>query len=232
MSKKWISAILIVSGLLLTAYPKGEALYADYQRQKLLREWQESLAVIDQGDEDAAKSGVLPEPGDASAGAAPAAEPEGRRDQDRERREEDMGKYPEGVLVIEKIGLRLPILKGATPENLNLSVASLENSGEPGGSGNYALAAHRSHTYGQLFNRLEELEAGDSIGIDTAEKTYRYIVESKLYVKPEETWVLDSRKGTGEITLITCHPMLNPTQRLIIKGRLVEPAAAESSGKE
>jgi len=43
----------------------------------------------------------------------------------------------------------------------------------------------------------------------------------KFYVKPEELWVLEGDKENEEITLITCHPIINPTQRLIIKGKRI-----------
>ncbi|HHY26884.1 MAG TPA: class D sortase [Desulfitobacterium dehalogenans] len=227
MKRSLVSTVLIIIGLALAAYPKGGELYTAYQQQKLLSQWQQSLAVIDRGDPDTAVGDILIGADSGAEAAEPAAEQE-RREQEQKLRD-SLQKHLEGILTIEKIGLSLPILKGATAENLNTSVASLENSGRPGTVGNYALAAHRSHTYGQLFNRLDELEAGDRIEVDTGKDIYRYTVITKLYVKPEETWVLDSREEGGEITLITCHPMLNPTQRLIVKGKLIEPVKRDSS---
>ena len=44
----------------------------------------------------------------------------------------------------------------------------------------------------------------------------------KLYVKPEEVWVLNGNKTDKEVTLITCHPQVNPTHRLIIKGKIID----------
>lgn len=225
MHRKRLSSLLLIIGLLLLVYPGGEVLYKEYRQQRLLQQWQDSLAVVDDG---MAETGNLPLAGGPErAHTGMPGETEGQEP----KSEPKAPHSPQGVLIINKIGLRLPILKGATEENLNLSVASLEDSAEPGRPGNYALAAHRSHTYGQLFNRLEELETGDSIQIETGTGLYRYSVTAKLYVKPEETWVL-KESGTGEeITLITCHPMINPTHRLIIKGHLAEPVAKEFSGK-
>lgn len=136
------------------------------------------------------------------------------------QREEYIQKHMEGMLIIDKIEFRQPILKGATQNNLNISVASVENTGKAGEIGNYAVAGHRNRSYGRNFNRLEEVETGDTIVVDSGEAQFEYVVTEKLYVYPEEVWVLYSNKKDKEITLITCHPMKNPTHRLIIKGKI------------
>ena len=103
---------------------------------------------------------------------------------------------------------------------MNISVASMDHTGKAGEFGNYVIAGHRNYTYGRNFNRLDEVEVGDTIEVDTGKEQYKYIVEEKLYVKPQETWVLNDNKKSREITLITCHPMVNATHRLIIKGKI------------
>lgn len=195
MKKKIISTVLILIGLVLLSYPKIGDIYTSYQQEKLIRQWQKSMDMID----------------------TISFEEEQKQDP-----EEDTKKNQEGILTIEKIDLKLPILKGATRENMLISVTSLENTGKPGEVGNYVLSAHRNHTYGKNFNRLDELEEGDQIVVDTGKNTYGYTVVKKIYVNPDELWVLNSKENIKEITLITCHPMIKPTQRLIIKGELTE----------
>ena len=46
----------------------------------------------------------------------------------------------------------------------------------PGQEGNAAIAGHRT-TYGAPFNRIDELEPGDEILVQTLQGTFRYIVE-------------------------------------------------------
>lgn len=197
MKKKIISTLLILIGLALLLYPKAEDMYAAYQQEKLLKQWQQSMEMI---------------------GTITVEEDE---KQDKKNPEDEyIQEHQEGILTIEKIDLKLPILKGATRKNMLISVTSLENTGRAGEIGNYALSAHRNHTYGKNFNRLDELAVGDKIEVDTGKNSYEYTVVKKIYVKPEELWVLDSRDNIREITLITCHPMIKPTQRLIIKGEL------------
>jgi sortase A len=116
----------------------------------------------------------------------------------------------------------MPILKGVTDSNLRYAAASFDNNVVPGGSGNYSLAGHRSYTYGRMFNRLNELAPGHLIEIVVKKEVFTYRVTESLVVNPEDTWVLKSDKTMKTITLVTCTPIRTATQRLIIKGVLVE----------
>ncbi|WP_236292791.1 class D sortase [Paenibacillus allorhizoplanae] len=131
-------------------------------------------------------------------------------------------KNMEGVLSIDKIDLKLPILSGATMDNMKIAVASIANTGKAGAIGNYAIAGHRNLTYGKNFNRLDEVVPGDLLEVDTGSNKFVYRVDEKLYVLPTDVWVLQSKDSNREITLITCDPMVDPTHRLIVKGKLVE----------
>lgn len=163
-----------------------------------MMEWQESLAIIDNGHK----------------------EPDTSEEDGNKKEKEYIENNTDGVLKIDKINLEQPILRGATEKNMNISVASMDHTGKAGEFGNYVIAGHRNYTYGRNFNRLDEVEVGDTIEVDTGKEQYKYIVEEKLYVKPQETWVLNDNKKSREITLITCHPMVNATHRLIIKGKI------------
>ncbi len=212
MQKRYLSIILILIGILLITCPKVQEIYRLQQQQKMEKEWKAELAQLEKVEEEEAATGQNEEE----------LEVEGVETEREKARQAYLEKHMEGMLTIKKIDFSQPILKEATKENLNISVSSVKGTSKPGQGGNYALAAHRSKTYGRHFNRLEELQNGDEIEVDTGSSIYRYTVSEKLYVKPEDTWVLNSREDTEEITLITCHPMVNPTQRLIIKGSLSE----------
>lgn len=126
----------------------------------------------------------------------------------------------DGLLQIPKLELKMPILKGATNENLKHSVATVF-SDEEAGVGNYSIAGHRSYTYGKHFNRLAEMKKDDFIYVMSDGVKYTYKVKEKFRVKPEEVDVLDTKDDKNEVTLITCSPARNPTHRLIVKGDLV-----------
>lgn len=227
---KKISTIIIIMGLLIAAYPKASELYADYQQKKLIDQWQQSLSIIDIGEIAEVESEQIQNHEQEENLPESINENEENEEENKKRiaekrakdREAYIKKHMEGMLKIDKIKFSQPILKGATENNLKISVASVANLGEPGEVGNYAIAGHRSRGFGRNFNRLEEVEVDDIVSVDTGESQYEYTVTEILYVKPEEVWVLNNNKKDREITLITCHPMVNPTHRLIIKGMILD----------
>ena len=140
-----------------------------------------------------------------------------------------------GILEIEKIDLRLPVLKGSSLANLKIGAGLLEDCAEIGAPGNTVLTAHRSYTYGRFFNRLDEIEAGDEIVIATQENTCRYVVYNKVIVEPDDTFIIGGDKEEKILTLVTCHPIHNATHRLIVQARMIEEDEgenAEEAGKE
>lgn len=225
MKRKFISIILILSGVAIMIYPKTLELYYTHKQQRLIDSWQASLSIIDKEydyDDEAFYDLLSDERKGLAIKRESALEEKRRAKSAKKQFDEYIENKMEGVIVINKINLNLPILRGINEKNMAVTVASMEHTGEAGKSGNYIIAGHRSRTYGRNFNRLNEVENDDIIEIETKENKYTYTVTEKLYVLPEETWVLNSDKNKNEITLITCHPMGNPTHRLIIKGEIIE----------
>ncbi|MBL8015158.1 MAG: sortase [Candidatus Doudnabacteria bacterium] len=64
------------------------------------------------------------------------------------------------------------------------------------------------------FSFLSELKAGDTIMLEVAGQTYKYQMYRSKIVKPEDVSVLDSQ-GRDTLTLITCHPPGNNSQRYV-----------------
>lgn len=204
---------MIAAGVILLSYPKLAEWKENVAQYKLASEWEHSFQNVGVSEEepsaDAAggatdydKADNVPKGISAAASTNP--------------QESEV----EGMLVIDKIGLKLPILHGATKKNMKTSLASIEHTGKAGQVGNYAVAGHRSRTYGRNFNRLDDLQPGDAIRVDTGSGIFEYTVTDKLVVKPEEVWVLEANGRDREITLVTCDPLVNPTHRLIIKGKM------------
>jgi len=222
MTRKIIAMLLMFTGIVVLSYPTLAEEYYDYQQQKLVQEWQQSLQSIHNGDDD-----VLPAEEEPVAAVQPAEaanqETVAAASETEKKELPDFKSYPnmEGILMIDKIDLVLPILHGATDKNMKTTVASIEHTGKAGEIGNYAIAGHRNRTYGRNFNRLDEIQTGDKIEVDDGERVYNYTVTEKLIVKPEEVWVLEGNGSDKEITLVTCHPIENPTHRLIVKGKIV-----------
>lgn len=210
MIKRALPVLFIIAGLILLFYPKLTEMVQQAEQEKLAREWQDSLQQISVVDDREASENQESIEVEAAGGAGTPERPPTKSEGELEV-----------MLAIPKIDLKLPVLHGATKENLRTTLASIEHTGRPGEIGNFAVAGHRNRTYGRNFNRLDELAVGDAIEVDAGTRVFKYEVTEKLIVKPEEVWVLESDGKNKEITLVTCHPMVNPTHRLIIKGKII-----------
>lgn len=124
-----------------------------------------------------------------------------------------------GILIIPKINLKVAVGEGTDINTLRYAVGHFKGTAMPGQKGNFALAGHRSYTFGQYFNRLGELEDGDEITIETTNKSYKYKIYNIKIILPNQTDVLNSTKDST-MTLVTCTPIRIATHRLIITAKL------------
>lgn len=129
---------------------------------------------------------------------------------------------PIAIIKISKIDLKLPVLEGATKENMSHAATHMSETTPLGKVGNAAISAHRAHKKGRLFNRLNEVEIGDEIVIEMKNETFKYSVYKISRVKPTDVSVLNRNKKDKIITLITCDPLINPTMRLIVQAKIIE----------
>lgn len=125
-----------------------------------------------------------------------------------------------GIISIASIDLKLPILEGATKKNMRHAAAHMSETTPLGQVGNAAIAAHRAHKAGRLFNRLGEVKIGDEIIVQNDQQRYIYKVYNIVIVEPTDLSVLDKNDKDAVLTLITCDPMINPTHRLIVQAKL------------
>lgn len=124
-----------------------------------------------------------------------------------------------GILIIPKIDLKVAVGEGTDMNTLRYAVGHFKGTAMPGEKGNFALAGHRSYTFGQYFNRLDELTTGDEIRVKTVKGSYKYKVYNTKVVLPDEVNVLNPTKD-ATMTLITCTPIRVATHRLVISARL------------
>lgn len=128
------------------------------------------------------------------------------------------------ILDIPAIGKRnLSIVGGADWETLKGGVGWFNNGARPGTDQNVVLTAHND-IYGAIFQDLPELEPGDEITLsDGNTRRYTYRVSEAYPVEPQDTWVLNPNlgEGHGTLTLITCYPIGQNTQRWVVFAELV-----------
>lgn len=124
-----------------------------------------------------------------------------------------------GVLRIPKIELEEAVREGTNSSVISSALGHVTHTALPGEQGNCAIAGHRNYVFGRYFNRLDEMEPGDTIEIETLEGTYTYTVTESFVVEPKEVSVLDTMEGYN-LTLITCTPLFIGSHRLIIRAAL------------
>lgn len=124
-----------------------------------------------------------------------------------------------GILSIPSIDLEVALVDGVDAESLKRAVGHFKETPMPGEKGNCAISGHRSYTYSQFFNRLDEVEPGDEVIIKTKTGEYKYVAYDKKIVEPDDISVL---KNTDDpiLTLITCHPQRSSAHRLVVTCRL------------
>jgi sortase A len=237
---------LMLLGLLIIAAPRWMEWRADLEQSRLLQEAERLVAETEPAVDADAIAGYqrlsrLLEEASASAddpAAVGEAAPAGEADsalplqtaepapmvQESASIAKD-GKKPIATIEIPAIGVKLPVLEGATLENMKSAAAHMSETTPLGQVGNAAIAAHRARTKGRLFNRLDEVKVGDEIVIRTAGERYVYNVYRVTIVEPTDVSVLNKNGDERIVTLITCDPVVNATHRLIVQAKL-EPAAS------
>jgi sortase A len=133
---------------------------------------------------------------------------------------------PVGVIKIDKIGVDKVVVEGTSVPDLRKGPGHYAASAMPGQLGNAAIAGHRT-TYGAPFGDLDQLARGDTISVRTLSGTWEYVLtDDPFAVNPSQTEVLDPTidESTGQplatLTLTTCEPKYQASERLIVKAQL------------
>ncbi|WP_068503993.1 class D sortase [Paenibacillus kribbensis] len=214
-----LSYAFIFLGILLILFPKATEWNEDREQHELLLKAAELLPRKNEtvlnpqlADSHTRLSTRLTEASisDAQQSISPAPAPIANADE----------QTPIATISISRIHLKLPVLEGATRQNMKHAAVHMAETGTLGQVGNAAIAAHRARTPGRLFNRLNEMKLGDEIVVNTQGEQYVYLVYSIKVIDPTDVSVLKSFKKQKLLTLITCSPLVNPTHRLIVQAKL------------
>jgi sortase A len=209
--RKSIAIGMMGIGLILLALPIVGSLYTKYQQQQMYQSYLESATQLESSMQimnETLSSGR--EEGEEVLESVPIAP------------QTPNGLEVMGIVSIPKIDINLMFVEGVTKQALKFAVGHMPGTAMPGEVGNCALAGHRSYTFGEYFNRLDEVEVGDEIQITRGKETYTYKVYESFLVEPTEVWVTEPIENKKIVTLITCHPVVKATHRLIVRGELVE----------
>lgn len=118
------------------------------------------------------------------------------------------------------------VVEGVATEDLKRGPGHYPGTALPGALGNVVLSGHRT-TYGQPFNRLDELSSGDAVVLETRDTWFTYRVTGTTIVSPtaiEVTYPVPGRAGQPPtqhlLTMTTCNPKYSARQRLVVRAVL------------
>jgi sortase A len=108
-----------------------------------------------------------------------------------------------GRLEVPRLGIREPVLSGATGSTLAFGIGHVDGSALPGTPGHTVLAGHRD----RQLAFLAALTVGDEVILRTHAGHRAYRVGEMRVVGAGETSVLEAEPDApDQLTLITCYP--------------------------
>lgn len=120
-----------------------------------------------------------------------------------------------GIIEIEALGIRYPIVEGAGNGELRYSIGHLSETAGIGEKGNCVLAGHNGSRYGEYFTHLNRLEIGDKVKVtDKRGTVHEYVVNEQFVVGPKENSI-KTQTDKEELTLFTCAE--HGTKRFVVK---------------
>ncbi len=133
-----------------------------------------------------------------------------------------------GHIRIPKMAVDLPIYAGTSEDVLQKGCGHMPNTSLPvGGNNTHAvITAHRGLPGAKLFNELNLLQEGDKFYVHNLKEVLAYQVDQIKIISPEDFSDLLVAPGHDYVTLLTCHPYMINSHRLIVRGHRVPYSAA------
>jgi len=133
------------------------------------------------------------------------------------------GIIPIGILTIDSIDLRLPIMEGVDEPELRIAPGRVPQTAAVGEVGNAVIAGHRNFTFGSMFNRLGEVGIGDMMEFQAMSgEVMSFEVFEILVITPCDQIAFIQPQNESIITLYTCTPIREATHRLLVRAIKIE----------
>ena len=184
--KKRIAVLLILAGLSLVGMVAFDYLYGKWQTERIMKNFYEGIE--DRGDDKDEEGEVPSEQASTEEKASRPSFEEGVI----------------GIIEIESINVKYPIIEGANQEALNKGIGHLTETAMIGEKGNCVLCGHNGSRRGEFFTKLNMVAVGDLVRImDERGDYHTYKVVNTRVVGPRENSIKDT-DGTEKLTLFTC----------------------------
>ncbi|WP_100333171.1 class D sortase [Bacillus alkalisoli] len=127
-----------------------------------------------------------------------------------------------GLLQIERINAKLPIVAGTDPDDLEKGVGHYTGSSYPGEIGQIVLSGHRD----TVFRRLGELQMGDEFVVAMPYGDFVYEIYDYKIVDADDLSIITLQKEKKDLLLTTCYPFSfvgNAPDRYILYAKPKKP---------
>lgn len=120
-----------------------------------------------------------------------------------------------GVLLIDKMGVELPVIAETSDQALEVSCCYYQGA-LPGDAGNLVIIGH-NYASGAVFGKLKLLASGDTVVLSTSACEYIYSVYDTEVIAPDDVQALNDYQGDMALTLVTCTQQ--GSKRLLVRCR-------------
>jgi sortase A len=164
---------------------------------------------------------------DCATGVCPSTGPTPRPRSTGKPPKNDPGSQPLGSALarvsLPRLGQSWIVVEGVEEADIRYAPGHYPGSANPGAKGNFAVAGHRQPG---IFWDLDQLQAGDTIIVETHTKKYTYVVRSVKITSPQSRVEVSPTPpgfNTGDkvLTLTTCNPKWDNYQRLVVHAVIV-----------
>jgi LPXTG-site transpeptidase (sortase) family protein len=132
------------------------------------------------------------------------------------------GIIPIGIITIDSIDLRLPVMEGMDEQKLKIAPGRVPQTADVGEIGNAVIVGHRNYTFGSMFNRLDEVENGEMIEFQAMSgEIMVFEVFEILEILPDDQIAFIQPQDESIITLYTCTPVRVATHRLLVRAKKI-----------
>lgn len=113
-----------------------------------------------------------------------------------------------GYIEIPDMDVRLPLLLGASEENMAKGATVMSQTSMPigGESTNCVIAGHRGYRGSPYFRNIQRLQVGSAVYVTNPWETLEYTVTGFDIIQPSDLDAILIQPGKDMVTLLTCHP--------------------------
>ena len=186
--RKIIATVLISVGIVIMAVPFYWHFTGKHRTEQLLTHYEKTIELKQEEDDE--EEAINESEGEATLS------------------EEDAAILEEGnvigIIEIESIGIRYPVIEGTGNAALNAGIGHITETAGIGERGNCVLCGHNGSRYGTFFTPLCQVKTGDEVSVmDGSGEVHLYEVEETFVINPYDNSIKTQSKEKI-LTLFTC----------------------------